>query len=342
MKLASIIIANGQTMTACQIDVAGQVYLLHLAGVYGRKLGEGDANARLAQALLPSDMRLLLDNGEQSLQSAQAAFDYARDGIASPRDVADWMDAGLLYRPDDVTFLPPIPRPGKVIAIGANYQSHLDEIARKAPPGSRDGDVAANLGQISVPSAFAVLPSTLGGHNGVLSHPHQDEFLDYEAELGFVIGKTCKRVSGKDWLDNVVGFVVANDFSLRHKQLAEMKKGMVMLGKNADGATVLGPYLVTKDEISDGQNLHMTCRVNGELRQDANTSEMIFPMSFILQYFSDEITFEPGDIFITGTPAGVALAAEDPEAQRLKPGDVVEVEINGLGCLKTTIGPVEE
>ncbi|MFQ5915016.1 MAG: fumarylacetoacetate hydrolase family protein [Nitrospinota bacterium] len=223
---------------------------------------------------------------------------------------------------DEVTFLPPIPRPGKnPVMLGRNYQAHAEE-------GSRV--YAAQLGSavIERPIYFTKAATSLVGHRAdVIHHPITKE-LDYEAELAVIIGKAGRGIPPEKVMDYIFGYTVCNDVSARDLQ-HEHKQWF--LGKSLDTSFPVGPWIVTKDEIPDPHALRVTCRINGETRQDANTSDLIFDIPACISVFSQGVTIEAGDLFATGTPEGCAFAMTPPRF--LKAGDVMECEVERVGCL---------
>lgn len=201
--------------------------------------------------------------------------------------------------------------PSKIICIGLNYRNHAAESGMTVPV---------------VPVAFTKYNNTLTDYGSdVVLGPEGTEY-DYEVELGVVIGKKCKAVSEEDALNYVLGYCVANDLSCRDLQF---KTSQWLLGKSLDGFLPLGKYIVTADEVGDPQNLRLSCTVNGELRQNSSTADMIFSVAEIISFLSRYMTLEAGDLILTGTPEGVAMGM--PEKKWLKPGDVVRVEIEKLG-----------
>jgi 2-keto-4-pentenoate hydratase/2-oxohepta-3-ene-1,7-dioic acid hydratase in catechol pathway len=201
--------------------------------------------------------------------------------------------------------------PSNIICIGLNYRKHAAESGMAVP---------------SVPVAFTKYNNTLIDFGKDVTLSQDGVEYDYEVELGVIIGKECKRVSEKEALDHVLGYCVANDLSCRDLQF---KTSQWLIGKSLDGFLPLGNYLVTADEIGDPQSLQLKCTVNGELRQNSNTSDMIFSVAEIIAFLSRYMTLLPGDLILTGTPEGVAMGM--PEKKWLKPGDVVKVEIEKLG-----------
>lgn len=224
--------------------------------------------------------------------------------------------AGLLPELDgasDLRIGAPIVRPGAVICIGMNYAAHAAE-SGSAPP--------------SVPVMFLKTPNTVVGPNDAVTIPRGSEKTDWEVELGIVIGERAAYLdSPADAARHIAGFVVANDVSERTFQL-EVSGGQWSKGKCAPGFNPTGPWLVTPDEV-DGQALRLRSFVNGEPRQDSSTADMIFPVDHIVWHLSQFLTLEPGDLVLTGTPQGVALSGRFPY---LAPGDIVDIEIEGLGA----------
>ena len=219
-----------------------------------------------------------------------------------------------LHDEASLTLGPVVSNPGKIICIGLNYAKHAAE---------------SNLPIPTHPVVFSKFNNSLAG-NGEdvpLIADVANQF-DYEAELCAVVGRTARNVSEADALDYVVGYATANDLSVRDLQ---MRSSQWLLGKTSDKFFPVGPYLVTADEVGDPQKLRLTCKVNGETRQDSNTSDMIFTVAQIVSYCSQYFTLEPGDLISTGTPSGVAMGM--PNQPWLKQGDVVEVEVEKLGTL---------
>jgi 2,4-didehydro-3-deoxy-L-rhamnonate hydrolase len=205
-----------------------------------------------------------------------------------------------------------IARPSAVVCIGMNYAAHAAE-SGSAPP--------------AVPVMFLKTPNTVVGPDDAVTIPRGSTKTDWEVELGIVIGtRTAYLDSPEDALGHIAGYVVANDLSERTFQLEE-SGGQWSKGKCAPGFNPTGPWLVTPDEVDHG-NLRMRSFVNGEPRQDSSTSDMIFPVEYIVWHLSQVLTLEPGDLVLTGTPQGVALSGRFPY---LRPGDVAEIEIEGLG-----------
>lgn len=213
---------------------------------------------------------------------------------------------------DTLRFGPPIARPSAVICVGQNYVAHAAE-SGSPPPES--------------PIIFLKTPNTVVGPNDAVSIPRTSIKTDWEVELGVVFKKQASYLdSPSESINFIAGFVTANDLSEREFQL-ERSGGQWSKGKSAPGFSPIGPWLVTPDEL-DYTNLRLRSWVNGEPRQDSTTAEMIFGVDYLVWHLSQYLTFEPGDLLLTGTPKGVALSGKFPY---LKPGDVVEIEIEGLG-----------
>lgn len=223
----------------------------------------------------------------------------------------------LFFDEKDLELGPCLPLANKIICIGLNYRRHARE---------------ANMAEPKAPILFAKYNNCLASAHDSINLPTTRYQYDYESELAVVIGKRVKRVSAEEALESVFGYCVANDLSERELQ---MSAGQWTIGKMLDGFLPVGPYLVTADEVGDPQNLGIRCWVNGELRQDSNTADMIFSVAELISYISCYATLEPGDIIVTGTPEGVILGMENKVW--LKPGDEVTVEIDKLGQLRNRL-----
>jgi 2-keto-4-pentenoate hydratase/2-oxohepta-3-ene-1,7-dioic acid hydratase in catechol pathway len=210
-----------------------------------------------------------------------------------------------------------ISRPGKIVCVGLNYLDHAQEGGMELP---------------KAPLLFSKWPNTLIGDGEPIVLPPEATEVDYEAELGVVIGTTVKRVSEADALDHVEGYICLNDVSARDMQFGD---GQWTRGKSLDTFCPVGPRLVPRAEIADPQQLGIRCILNGETMQDSSTAQMIFSVAEIIAYVSKVITLEPGDLIATGTPAGVGVF-KDPKVL-LKDGDEVSIEIDGLGTLTNPV-----
>jgi 2-keto-4-pentenoate hydratase/2-oxohepta-3-ene-1,7-dioic acid hydratase in catechol pathway len=224
-------------------------------------------------------------------------------------------ETNYLKNEEDIKWGPCVTQPNKIICVGLNYRKHADETNSPYP---------------EVPILFNKFNNALTGHKCEIAVPKVTQRLDYEVELGVVIGKEAKYVSKENALDYVFGYCTANDFSARDLQ---KRTNQWLLGKTCDDFSPLGPYLVTADEVGDPNQLQLTTYVNGEKRQDSNTSDMIFYVDEIVSYISQHMTLTPGDVILTGTPEGVIIGSPREKRVYLKPGDIVTVEVEKLGAL---------
>ncbi|MFB9277495.1 fumarylacetoacetate hydrolase family protein [Cohnella cellulosilytica] len=242
-------------------------------------------------------------------QGASAIAALADLAAATPADSSAWL------REDDLAFGPCVTEPKKIICVGLNYRKHAEETKAAIP---------------EYPILFNKFDNTIAAHGQDIAIPRTTDKLDYEAELVIVIGKKTKYVSREQALDHVFGYCCANDLSARDLQL---RTPQWMLGKIGDDFSPIGPYLVTADEVGNPNDLAVKTYVNGERRQNSNTSDMIFACDEIVSYISQHLTLLPGDIILTGTPEGVVLGYPKEKRVYLKPGDVVTIEIEKLGSL---------
>src|SRR5437899_6691117 len=226
---------------------------------------------------------------------------------------------------DQAQFGPCVTNPEKIMMLGYNYKKHVMEVKKPIPDS---------------PVFFNKFNNALNWHNGTINLPQKvARKFDYEVELVVVMGKTARDVPKESALDYVFGYCTGNDFSARDLQF---KTTQLMLGKTSDGFGPIGPWLVTADQIPNVQKLGLQTRVNGELRQNSNTDDMIFDVKTIISYASQIWTLKPGDIFFTGTPEGVILGKPEAEQVWLKAGDVVITSIEKLGDLRVTLAPQQQ
>lgn len=211
----------------------------------------------------------------------------------------------------------PILRPQKIVAIGLNYRDHAAEAGMAIP---------------AAPILFAKFPNSITGPYDPLVLPRDAPDVDFEGELGVVIASRCKHIEPDQALGCVAGYLVTNDVSARRWQFADQQWTR---GKSADTFAPMGPWLTTADEVADPQQLKLQTRLNGRLMQDSSTREMIFTVAQLISYVSSSLTLEPGDVIATGTPAGVGFSRRPPVF--LRPGDLVEVEIEGLGRIANPV-----
>jgi acylpyruvate hydrolase len=217
-----------------------------------------------------------------------------------------------------VRILPPVPKPSKILCVGLNYNDHLEESGLKKPV---------------YPEIFARFATSLIAHREPIRRPPESSTLDYEAELAVVIGRGGRRIQPDRALDHVAGYSLFNDATIRDFQLRTPQWTM---GKNFDGTGAFGPWLVTPDAVPPGAHgLRIQGRLNGRVMQDARTDQLIFSVSTLIELISVAISLEPGDVIITGTPGGVGAARKPPVYMR--PGDLFEVEIEGMGVLSNPV-----
>jgi 2-keto-4-pentenoate hydratase/2-oxohepta-3-ene-1,7-dioic acid hydratase in catechol pathway len=255
------------------------------------------------------DLKRYLGNQYPDLKSL-----IARNGYA---EAAKHLNASADYKESDITWLPVIPNPGKIVCVGLNYQDHVVETKRD------------NTEQ---PAIFLRVPESQLGHRQPMVRPRESTDLDYEAEIAVIIGRPGRRISQKDAWGHIAGYSCYNDGSVRDWQRHTIQW---TAGKNFSGTGAFGPWMVTADEIPPGTKMTLSCRLNGERMQHATTEQMIFKIPKIIEYVSTWTTLEPGDVLVTGTPGGVGSRRTPPIW--MKPGDKVEVEIDKVGVLENTI-----
>jgi 2-keto-4-pentenoate hydratase/2-oxohepta-3-ene-1,7-dioic acid hydratase in catechol pathway len=268
---------------------------------------------RASGGSLPSTMMEFLWRGDEGIAAARGVMEAAaaagRSG-ASATGVVFTLDNG------QARLLAPIPRPGKVLAIGLNYRDHAEESGQALP---------------KHPIVFSKVSTCITGPGMPIHRPTASAAVDWEAEMCFVIGKTGRHIAAADALSHVAGFMCGNDVSVRDWQF---HNPTWMMGKGFDTHGPTGPSLVTRDEV-DPANLDVKCYLNGEQVQSSNTKNLIFDVGALIEYLSTAFTLEPGDVVFTGTPSGVGMARKPPVF--LKAGDVVRVEITGLGALENPV-----
>jgi len=277
----------------------------------------GLGDARFAETLFPSDMTAFLSSGPVGMDAARAAVEYGRRS-----DAAGEVASGCPVRfpRTSVRLEAPVPRPGMVICIGLNYRDHAEETGSPIP---------------KEPIIFTKFPSNVIGPEDDVIHPgeHLTSKLDYEVELVVVMGKEGKNIPEDDALSYVAGYTVGNDISARDLQLE--RDGQWTKGKALDTFAPMGPALVTADEVPDPHKLPLGLRLNGTTMQDSNTEQLIFSVPHVIAFLSRLFTLHPGDVIFTGTPPGVGMARKPPVW--LKPGDVMEAYIEGLGTLTNKV-----
>ncbi|MEE2839267.1 MAG: fumarylacetoacetate hydrolase family protein [Acidobacteriota bacterium] len=255
------------------------------------------------------DLKSWLSQGAVAIESARGILKILEGGAE--------IDAGAVYGKDEVRLLPPIPNPGKIIAIGLNYQDHAEE--QKVP-------LPKN------PLIFAKFPSSLIGPDDEIQLPEISQKVDPEAELCVVVLNGGKGFSRESAREAIAGYTIGNDVSARDLQFLDRQW---VRGKSCDTFAPCGPFLVTEDELEDPHQLDIALRLNGNLQQSSNTRNLIFDCYTLVSFISQTITLETGDLIFTGTPDGVGVFRDPPVF--LKSGDVVEVKIEKIGTLKNRV-----
>ncbi len=299
----------------------------HLGLVKERELVDVDLAAR-ALGVIPLEQMLdVLDNPTTSQQTLQAILEKAKGRALS--EVRTFTSIGAVHQLDQVQLAAPIPRPRKnIFCLGRNYYDHAIESYQARGQERPVGDA---------PVIFTKATTTVNAPYGqIVIDPVVSTQIDWEAELAIIIGKAGKNITEADALSHVFGYTVLNDVTARDLQ---DKFKQFFKGKSLDGYCPLGPWIVTADEISDPQQLTVRLRINGVLKQEGSTKDMIYPVSTIISILSQGMTLEPGDIIATGTPSGVGFARKPPEF--LQPGDLMETEIEGIGLLRNAVVGVQ-
>jgi 2-keto-4-pentenoate hydratase/2-oxohepta-3-ene-1,7-dioic acid hydratase in catechol pathway len=262
---------------------------------------DGIVDLAAAAPELPREMSALLAAGEPALRVAADAVARATRRLAL----------------DSVRLRAPILRPPKFLAIGLNYADHVAEAGLEVP---------------KIPTVFNKQSTCVVGPHDAIHMPRVSSALDYEGELGFVIGRRCRHVPHKRAHEVIAGYLIVDDVSVRDWQL---RVPTWTMGKSFDTHGPIGPWLTTADEVGDPHGLRLRTWVNGELRQDSSTKQLIFDCYALVEHLSTAFTLEPGDVIATGTPGGVGIAMKPPKLLQL--GDAVRIEIDGLGALENPV-----
>ncbi|MED4779947.1 fumarylacetoacetate hydrolase family protein [Brevibacillus choshinensis] len=275
---------------------------------------QGQIRAKqIAEAYIPTNMVEFLQGGEQSLKMANDGIEFITNGSSK-------LTRKVVWPVSEVRLEAPVQNPAKMICVGHNYREHILEMGRELPP---------------YPVVFAKFSNTIIGPQDDIPFYPISEQLDYEAEFAFVIGKRARGVTQEEALDYVAGYTIANDVTYRDLQRRTIEW---LQGKTVEGSAPMGPWLVTVDEIGDPAGLEVILTVNGEQRQRSNTANLVFTVSYLVEFLSGIMTLEPGDIILTGTPGGVGVA-RDPQVF-LKDGDIVRIEIDRIGVLENRVKKV--
>lgn len=256
---------------------------------------------------IPSDPAFFFSLGNRVIQQVEAAYRYFRE-----QPTPDWA-----FQRSKVRLGAPNPSPEKIICVGLNYSDHADEMNSDVSP---------------YPVIFAKFPNALIGPEDMIQKSPLTNKLDYEVELVVMIGKEASMVKQQDAYDYIAGFTIGNDISARDLQ---KRTPQWLQGKTLDNSTPIGPWIVTKEELANPDQLNVRSYVNGELRQQSNTKYFIFDIPYLIEFISHIMTLKPGDLIFTGTPAGVGMGME-PQ-QFLHDGDIVRLEIEGIGLLENKV-----
>jgi acylpyruvate hydrolase len=263
---------------------------------------------------LPTSLLELIKDGSQSaprMQHIMQAMRRLQD--AGP----DKGPPGSSHALAEVMFLPPLLNPAKIIAVGRNYSDHVRELGVKQP---------------ALPKLFAKYPSNAVGHLADIVRPARTNCLDYEAEVAFVVGRRARNVPPELAMDHIFGYTIVNDLSARDIQFTDEQ---VTLAKNFRTFAPMGPFLITADAVKDPADLDIRLWLNGRLMQNSNTSNLVFDMRYLLSFISSVMDLEPGDMVLTGTPAGVGYGQDPPRF--LQPGDRMRIEVDQLGVLENAV-----
>ena len=277
----------------------------------------------IAAIRVPTSMLEVIKGGQVSIDAVKNAMEYVSGKLKIGKVPCGPKDEQIVYDLQKVKLKAPLTNPGRVFSMGRNYADHLEEMG-----GASEG----------LPRPVGHLKFTFAGPEDPIIYPKQTQQLDYEVEMSCVIGKKGKDISKEDWEEYVVGYTIINDVSARD-QLDHKDRNSVRFDKNFDTFCPIGPCIVLKEAIEDPHNLAITLRVNGETRQKSFTSHAIHKFADIIAYISRDVTLEPGDIISCGSPPGVAMGAarRGDDSWWLKPGDVIEAEVENIGILRNPV-----
>ncbi|MDY6965742.1 MAG: fumarylacetoacetate hydrolase family protein [Halobacteriota archaeon] len=257
----------------------------------------------------------VVDLGPGGLDSIYTLLERYPRSIEIAKEVVENVESASFVTFGEIEFLPPIPRPPKIICLGLNYKDHAEELGLPPP---------------KEPMLFSKSPTAIIGPNEEIKVP--TKLTDYETELAIIMGKRCRHISKEEANEYVLGFTILNDVTARDIQ---EKDKQFFRSKSFDTFAPIGPWITTKDQIGDPDNLKIECRLNGELKQSSNTSKMNFGVYKTVSYISKSVTLEPGDIIGTGTPGGVGFRHKPPKF--LKSGDELELTIENIGTLRNVV-----
>ena len=305
--------------------------LVDLAAAYAAFLDEDDPGVdaeRLAAALLPTDMVAFLGHGRVGMDAARRAVETAQRRLEREERPATGNGARLVYARDEVRLRAPLPRP-RVVRDFLSFEGHMKQASKAL---GRGGEVPPAW--YTIPAYYKGDPDTVSGPDDEIAWPAYSEKLDFELELGMVIGRRGKDIPTSEAERYIAGYTIFNDFSARDQQMAEGPLGMgPSKGKDFDGGNAIGPYLVTPDEL-DARDLRMTVRVNDEVWATGNSGDMRWTFADLIAHVSQSETIYPGELYGSGTaPSGSGLEQD----RWLQPGDTVELEVAGIGVLRNRV-----
>lgn len=315
MRLLTFEVAGRQRLGA---EWTGRIVDLQNVAALAELARYGASAAQAVAERFPSDMLEFLKGGAAARSTAREALAFL-DNLPEEMVHNAVGSTALVYREDQVRRRAPIPRPGKIICLGLNYRDHAAESGVPVP---------------TEPVLFSKYPSAVIGPEDPILLPATSQEVDYEAELVFVIGEPGRNIPAGDAMRHVAGYTCGHDVSARDYQL-KRGGGQWMAGKTWDTFAPMGPVLVTADEGLDPHRLPIRCILNGETMQNSTTAEFVFNVPDTIAYLSQIITLETGDVVFTGTPPGVGFARKPPVF--LKDGDVVEIQIDGIGTLRNPV-----
>jgi 2-keto-4-pentenoate hydratase/2-oxohepta-3-ene-1,7-dioic acid hydratase in catechol pathway len=306
---------------------SSQIPRAHLGILRNDEVLDVDLAGRALSLDVPDQMLMLIEDYDRYLPALQTLMEKAQS--RSFREVKTFSEIGAAHTLNEVRLAAPIPRPRKnIYCLAVNYKAHAEETASQRDHKGQAPDI---------PVFFTKSPTSVNDPYGEIElDPQVSSELDWEVELGVIIGKRGKNIPEAEALSYVFGYTVLNDVTARDLQ---KRHKQFFKGKSLDGSCPMGPCIVTADEIADPHNLNLSLRINGETKQDGNTKMMIFNINHAISVLSQGMTLEPGDILATGTPSGVGFTRVPPEF--LHEGDVMESEVDGIGVLRNLVVAVK-
>lgn len=314
MRLLTFVAGPGQRVGALVGETVVDVTTAYAAALAAEGHPRADG---VAAAVLPPDMREILQGGDAALEAARHAVRFVEERLKGGPTPTGPGGGQIAYALKDVRVRPPVPDPQKIIGIGLNYRDHCQEQGIELP---------------KVLMTFPKFADAVIGPGDPIVIPRGCEQLDWEVELTFVVGRRARYVEPADAFTHIAGYTVGNDVSARDFQFADKQ---VMRGKACEAFAPMGPYLVLRDEVPDPHNLKLESRLNGRVMQSSNTSNLVHRIPAIMAWVTKHLTLQPGDCVMTGTPAGVGVFRKPPVF--MKPGDVIEMEIQELGVLSNPV-----